>query len=473
MGTGNMATTKLWGLALFLAFPLVPASAQATPPGAVTRVTIHSYWAGLSPQSPLKTELLIQPTTHGYVLSGTSSHGNGFDSRAKPSVETYRPRTVPDEAVERLLAALRAPPQAEADLASLGASEHDLQAALDFIAQDYAKRETTPASRARFAALLESLRQPEQLAATLTRGFAGFIYDDGPRLSVKVELADRTVLSAKSESPHYRMLPWTTRNRAPTYAPAIASALFALMPKTATNRARLDGPVDLIELIESGLSEPLDRIGAETMAGAAMQALSSHFRIRRVTYVEADENHGAQLEIELQHPASLDNLTLYAWLPLRGEGLVHTGGTLARLDAELTLVEATPSVMQHIRATPHTHFVIDDRGDARVPYRRIAAQFVAQMHAMQKLPELERDGPWVQGAVLLDEGDLPIRWVILPDHRAVLWKRYSDAPATPGTLRCAAEPDAQGDEAEAAPADLCEGVVYGADGAMEHRAGPP
>lgn len=382
MGNWNMATTKLWGLALLLAFFHATASAQATSPNVATRVTIHSYWGGLSPQSPLKTELLIQRTTHGYVLSGTSSHGNGFDSEAKPTVETYRSRTIPAEAVERLVAALRAPPQAEANLASFGASKQDVHAALDFVAHKYAQYETTRTSRARFAALLESLRQPETLAATLTRGFAGFHTDDSPSLSVEVELADHTILSAKSKSQQYRMLPWTMRNDEPTYAPAIANALHTLMPGAATNRERLSGPIDLTELIRAGLSEPLDRIGAETMAGAAMQALSSHFRINKAAYMEAYENRGAQLAVELQHSGAPDNLALSVWLPLGGDGLIHANDTLSRLDAELTLVEAAPGVMQRVMAAPHTRFVIVDRNDVRTPYRNIAAQFVAQMHAM-------------------------------------------------------------------------------------------
>ncbi|MFK2876654.1 hypothetical protein [Rhodanobacter hydrolyticus] len=463
-----MATTKPWSLTLLLAFSLASAGAQATSPNVATRVTIHSYWDGLSPQSPLKTELLIQRTAHGYVLSGASSHGNNFDSETKPTVETYRSRTVPAEAVERLVAALRAPPQVEVSLASLGASKHDMHAALGFVAHEYAQYETTPTSRARFAALLESLRQPETLAVTLTRGFAGFHTDDAPRLSVEVELTDHTILSAQSNSQHYRMLPWTTRNGESTYAPAIANALHALMPGAATNRERLSGPIDLVELIRAGLSEPLDRIDAETMAGAAMQALSSHFRVSQATYFEADENHGAQLEVKLQHPGSPDNLTLYVWLPLHGDGLAHAEDTRARLDAELSLVEATPSVMRRVRAAPHTLFVINDRNDVRVPYRNIAAQFVAQMHAMHKLPGLERDGAWAQGAVLLDEGDLPIRWIILPDHRAVLWKRYSGAPATPGTMRCASEPDAKGNVVETELSNLCEGIVYDTDGTLKH-----
>lgn len=463
-----MATAKLGGLALLLAFFLASAGAQAASPNVATRVTIHSYWAGLSPQSPLKTELLIQRTPHGYVLSGTSSHGNNFDSGAKPTVETYRSRTVPAEAIERLVAALRTPPQAEANLASLGVSKQDVHTALDFVAHEYAQYETTPTLRARFAALLESLRQPETLAATLTRGFAGFHTDDYPRLSVEVELADHTILSAESNSQQYRMLPWTMRNGEPTYAPAIAGALHTLMPDKAVNRDRLSGPVNLVELIETGLSEPIDRIGAETMAGAAMQALSSHFRISQTAYIEAYESRGAQLAVKLQHTGTPDNLALSVWLPLSRDGLIHTEQTLSRLDAELTLVEATPSVMQRVRASPHTRFVINDRGDVRVPYRNIAAQFVAQMHAMHKLPELERNGPWAQSAVLLDEGNLPIRWMVLPDHRAVLWKRYSDAPATPGTMRCAPEPDAEGDNVEAVLSDLCEGIVYGADGTLKH-----
>lgn len=463
-----MAAVKFGGLALLLAFFLASAGAQAASPNVATQVTIHSYWAGLSPQSPLKTELLIQRTTHGYVLSGTNSHGNNFDSGAKPTVETYRSRTVPAEAIERLVAALRAPPQAEVNIVSLGVSKQDVHTALDSVAQEYAQYETTPALRARFAALLESQREPGLLAATLTRGSAGFIADDGPRLSVEVELADHTILSAESESPHHLMLPWTMQDGEPTYAPSIASALRALMPSTAINRERLSGPIDLVELIRAGLSESLDRIRAETMAGAAMQALSSHFRIRQVVYFEADENHGAQLEVELQHPGSPGNLTLYVWLPLSGDGLIHAEQTLSRLDAELTLVETTPSVMQRVRATPHTRFIISDRSDVRVPYRNVTAQFVAQMHAMHKLPELESDGAWAQGAVLLDEGDLPIRWMILPDHRAVLWKRYSDTPATPDTMRCAPEPDAKGDDVEAVLSDLCEGIVYSADGTLKH-----
>ncbi|MEP6899131.1 MAG: hypothetical protein ABI870_11415 [Rhodanobacter sp.] len=121
-----------------------------------------------------------------------------------------------------------------------------------------------------------------------------------------------------------------------------------------------------------------------------------------------------------------------------------------------------------MKAEPHTSFIVHDRADVRMPYLKIAAQFAAQMHRMKKLAELKSDGSWANGAVLVDEGDMPVDWVVLADHRAVLWKRFTDDAATPGTMRCASEPDFFNDDVNAVLIDLCEGIVYDADGKEIH-----
>lgn len=189
-----------------------------------------------------------------------------------------------------------------------------------------------------------------------------------------------------------------------------------------------------------------------------MQALSSRFRINQATYFEGDDSHGAELEVELQHPSSPDNLILYVWLRLDGNGLVDIADTLARLDTEMNLIETMPSVVQHVRPAPRTRFVIHDRDDASATYRNIATQL--QIRAIQRLPELKHDDGWRQNAILLDEGD-QFWWMILPDHRAIRWENASDAT---GATHCAVETDSGGSRANEALTNLCEGIVYGANG---------
>ncbi|MEP6899132.1 MAG: hypothetical protein ABI870_11420 [Rhodanobacter sp.] len=349
MRAAHLDFMRLGAIALFAAFFLCPGSTDAeSPPAAVAqKIIIRSYWAGLSPQSPFKTDLLIEKIGNDYRLTGRSSHGNGY--QAKSSVATYASRKIPTNEVTHLVEALRAPLQPAADLASLGLTDNQLQQTLDGIwkegTDDGSHKNVDPSLKAKAATLRESLRRPGQLVTVVTRGFSGSHTDDYPYVSVKIELANGTVLSVKSRSQQYLMLPWTTGSEGTTYAPAISRALLALLPDKATNRERFADhiePGELRELIDAGLSEPFDQIGAEVKAAKALMDLEAHFKVSKPAYIEPYEKREPQIAVTLQRLDSPANLVLSAWLQISHGALVKPDVTLARLEAELALAQAAP-----------------------------------------------------------------------------------------------------------------------------------
>lgn len=90
-----------------------------------------------------------------------------------------------------------------------------------------------------------------------------------------------------------------------------------------------------------------------------------------------------------------------------------------------------------------------------------AAQFVNQMQQMKKLPELRTQPALMRGAVMVEEGMLPIYWVVLADRRSVVWKEASEKPAAGS---CPSIPIADEGPTDT---DICLGRVYGADGREE------
>ncbi|MDE3073562.1 MAG: hypothetical protein KGJ63_12635, partial [Pseudomonadota bacterium] len=132
----------------------------------------------------------------------------------------------------------------------------------------------------------------------------------------------------------------------------------------------------------------------------------------------------------------------------------------------LALALANPALAARIKTTPSQTFQINDHIGGEQLDRQTARQFVQQMQAMHKLPELKSHPELMNGAVMVMEGHDPIYWVVLPDHRAIRWKAFTMTHASIGTKRCASVP-IMGDSPNGSPlTDVCDGSVYGADGRL-------
>jgi hypothetical protein len=452
-------------LGVFLALYVMPLWAQSAP--VITRITIQSYWSGYSPVTPRKTDFVIERHGNSYHMRGTIKR----QKFAKPEpVEVIPPELVPSARVSALVSALQAPVQSVVDLKAIGLSQSEVQKAIDEAWQEAGLAKLHPPVRAKADALRESLRQSDTLAATITRGFAARHSDDYPYIAVKVEMSDGTTLTTCSTSQQAFMLPWKSAPGEASFNTAIPVAIQALLPLGDANRGRLSGPTQdfqLRELMGEGLAEQVGLLQAEDEAGPALRALQARFKVSSATPLAPFEGKGPLLAADLQLRDTPANLVLSTRLPLRRGALIADRHDIDRIVSALTLAQSAPALVARMKASPARSFTMNDRFGWEWLNARTARQFVDQMQAMGKLPELKAHPQYMQGAVMVLEGKRPIYWIVLPDHRAVLWKQYTKHVGGPGSMRCASVPMGDDDEGNPYLDDLCLGTVYDAEGQLQ------
>jgi len=454
---------KRWLLLIFLSCT-GGAWAQTAPAGpdpVVAEIRIRSAWGGLSPDSPLITELVVLRSDSGFTTTGTSSRAGKLTAMTPAHAST--------SGVAALLAAMQAPSRAEFDAGDLGRPGEDVQARIDEEMESESGEDfpVDPAIAGRMQAYRESLRQPGDLATALTAGFRAFHTDDYPGVRVEVVLSDGSKIVASSRSQQYLMLPWKRDGQPPTYSPAISQALWRLLPEGATNRDRLHGPIsdfELDELVKAGLFDVLNRFDAEATAGAALRVLEASFTLEDVKAQKrfSGMQLGPVLFASLRLPDGPKNLHMKVRLPLKGNALENPAADVARLQAALSLVQRAPALAARICDQPGEDFRIYDGFGYAWLNERTAEQFIAQMKQLGKIEQLGDSPDLMRGAVMVEEGDAPAYWIALADGRAVLWKKYTNAATTPTTARCSSIP--MGDDIdellESRKDHLCIGRIY-------------
>ena len=436
----------------------------AQPPPTVSgasadEVSIRSAWAGLSPDSPLITELMFKRSEAGYTMTGMNSRAGKLSAIA--------PVQVPVADVEALVTAANASPSAEFATVDLGRPGEDIQARIEEETDSGDDFADAPAIADKLRPYRDSLRRPEVLAATLTDGFRSFHTDDYPRVQIEITLTDGSKLAVSSRSQQYLMLPWSRKGGPSNYSTAISQALWQLLPEGATNRKRLHGPIsdfELDELVSAALFDPLNQLKAEATAGEALRVLDANFAVESAKAQKrfSGMDLGPVLFASLRLPDGPENLSMQVRLPLEGDALEEPVADIERLRSALSLAQAAPALAARMRDQPGEDFRMHDRFGYTWLNERTADQFIAQMKQLGKLEELG-DGPGLmRGAVMVEEGNAPAHWIVLADGRAVLWKKYTNAPATAGTARCASILTGEDiDELlQSRKDDLCIGEIY-------------
>jgi hypothetical protein len=428
----------------------------------VESISITSGWGGLSPDSPLVTELALKRSGDGYAMTGSQSRAGKKTLLA--------PVDVPAADVVALANALREPSLSQLPLPELGVPLADVQAQVDSSIHRGIGEDDSPELLARMKDYRESLRDPTVLTATLVKGFSGFHTDDYPGVRITAEFSDGTTWTATSRSQQYLMLPWKREGMDPTYSPGISRSLARLLPVGATNRERLEGPIDessLQELVASALDDELSRINAESKAGEALRVLEGAFQVeapREQDPVPAIDL-GKVLFADLRLPDGPKNLHMEVRLPLDGSALQDPDGDVARIRKALSLAQSAPGLQARMAEMPDEQFVMSDRFGYAWLNEATAAQFVDQMEQLGKLPELKSSPDLIRDAVMVEVGWSPTYWIVLPDRRAVLWKKYRDDHVVPGTRHCDGLPSKNGTvERWDRGKDLCIGKVYSAEG---------
>ncbi|GLQ99154.1 hypothetical protein [Dyella mobilis] len=442
-----------WFIAAALCFIPLYAYGQVAEP-MPERVVIDSAWGGFNPEMPFNTHIVIEKNGASYRLTGW--HSKSRYGKPLPK-QVFPAQTISPERVTELVGAMEAPVQSRVDLRTLEPAVNDAQHEIDGILEQAKLPTSSTGLGANVRAWRGSLRSPGALADALTRGFDAIHTDDSPVIDIQVTLSDGTKLSAKSSSQHYLMLPWKDALGNRTYSTNIPRALDALLPKGTTNKERLEGGLegsDLEDMLEFGLNDQIGRFDAESEVPDAVRLLDANFKVVGIW-------PGRQLDADLQLPDGPSNLQLSTRLSLSGKTLANAADVV-RIRQMLQLVQSSPVLGAHIKSSPNVEFYIHDNVGWTWLNKKTVSQFVSQMQQMKKLPELQTRPALMQGAVLVEEGEWPIYWVVLSDRRAVLWKQASQASDKPFAGSCPAIPMGDGDVTGIY--DTCIGKVYGVDG---------
>ncbi|WP_281851456.1 hypothetical protein [Dyella sp. GSA-30] len=424
-----------------------------------TRVVIESDWGGLSPDMPLLTHIAIERRGDTYELSG----GQSKHHLGKPQPEQPFPlQAIPAAAIQRLVAAMQAPPQSQIDLTVLRPAVDKVQAQIDQMFTEIDLPDPPPMFHEKMAAWRETLRSPDTLSKALTKGFGARYSDDYPFIKVDVTLSDGSMLSARSGSQQYLMLPWKRAGSGPTYSAELSGAIDALLPAEATNKERLEGPISpdsLDVLLDFGLESDASRLLAEAGAPDALRLLESRFEVKDVEVVNW---HGRHIAATLKLPGGPANLTLATRLLLSQTALADSH-EVDRIQQQLTLAQTSPGMAAQMQAKPNTDFLIQDNFGWAWLNKKTVDQFVQQMRAMRKLPELKTDPSLMQGAVMITEGQSPVYWIVLSDGRAVRWKEYASSKDIKKSERCEGILHDDDDPPSLPITDRCLGDVYEID----------
>jgi len=434
-------------LSSYLILALIPLLALPVPGRAavsddVKEIRIRSTWAGLSRESPLVTELLLTPAEDGFSMTGSNSRA-GDTTNLKRTV-------VPAEHVSELIAALELSPQPVLKLADLGISDSEIQEQIDGAVGRYEELKESSESAFALQDYRDSLRAEATLAMALTEGFRSFHTDDYPGVRIEAMFDDGSTLVVGSNSQQFLMLPWQ-RGEEKTYSASIAIALMKILPDGATNRERLQGPIrewGLRELVSSSMYDELSRLKSEAQAAPALRALESAFEVRNARAQDAVPaiELGPVLFAKLRLPSGVPNLWMFVRLPLNHGVLVDPEGDLNRIRGAMSVVQASPGMVALMKSHPKEDFAVNDGFGFHWLSERAKDQFVAQMAELGRFPELASSPELMRSAVLVTSGPDPDEWIVLPDGRAIHWKRFTDEPASEGTMRCDMTPVGEEEE---------------------------
>lgn len=447
---------------ILLALGAVIAVASATGPAHAaqppSRVMIDSRWDGMRPDAPLETKVTLLPEGDHYrvTIATSSSREKGFPATSRATTAV----------VERLIEALEAPPQPQVVLDQLGLDPQEVSRLIEKTIKADKSLQTTPERRARMEALIKSSQTPSAMAQVIADSLGFNIVDSNPSVHIKAEFANGRTLSASSTSGSAMMLPWKL-GAAKTYSPEIAEIVSKLLPSGSVNQELLSRKFTAAGVLESsvatGLHAQMDRLRVENEAPVALHALATRFEVIDPSFLAPFKGDGPQLQTELRSRSGPRNLVMFARLRLDGGHLLDQEKTMKYLVEQFRVVNAAKTLSDRIRASPSREF--------RMVYRigfppgwlnaEISAEFVHDMQALHKLPELKTNPALMKGAALVTEG--LAFWIALPDHRTVLWKKsYDDTPASHETMRCGRILDSEGKVYLDKP-DLCIGKIFAAN----------
>jgi hypothetical protein len=379
----------------------------------VQQVEIKSYWGGLG--TPQKTELLIRNTNRSYRLGRTR---------------------VDATLVEGLATALQQPVITAPSLQSLGLNKDWLTSAAARMTQDGCGLGTSGQK----ALFISSYTDPDFIAKILSRLFVCCHTDDYPSVKVTLTYDDGSVVVLTSHSQSSFMLPWkiaSNGSSAETFNKNISTALFALMPKRATNRERLSGKgldFELAEIVMSDIKNDWNLLGAEAKDADALARIRAVYKIvgadvnpyHDVAFGvdwEGNKPHEQNLHVVVTRQAFPPGFAEKAILLCRSGKVLGVDDFLRNASRYEDLVLSVPWLAQLQAKYPKwgtTLLWVHNKSMSD----KAMKNFAADMHDLKKdaLAEEVRRMQDDVAVVNVSYGDY---WLVLPDKRMVLWRYQS------------------------------------------------
>jgi hypothetical protein len=399
---------------------------------AVAKVVIRSSWAGWS-VAP-ETNIIIEADAGGY-------------RRGRDQIE---PRLV-----DALVSATQEGPLPQPDSLNLGVTEAWLKTkAPSLTASDLSWDAATPSQKQFF---ISSFSDIATVKAVLPSLYNFIRMDDYSSVQVEVDYVDGTTVSVSSCTPYQFLLPWKVvrgTETTTTYNADISRAVAALMPRKATNRARLNGEGldrDLADAVSQKIKNQWNLLGVEDKASDALSLLRSQYIVEAADinkYHNVDFGKAwkkgrpqeANLQVTLRKSSFPSNFSELAIL-LYEDGKVHgTDLFLAKIGEYEALVESVPWLTRYRRENPKVLFQLTFVHDRSFGDKAMSV-FEADMKAIGK-SDLADEVRTVQEKVALVAAGYGGYWLVLPGGRMILW-RYSTTAgllqrASPGltTRRC-------------------------------------
>lgn len=401
---------------IFSALLLVSCQAGASPPASVQSIWIRSVWDGLSARPVTPERFRVTREGKHYV-----SKGNVLDTTR----------------VERLVAAVLAPGVTKPNLAS----EHITAAWLDRHAHaafaSLNNAHVLPSQRRLF---MHAFKDPAFVRTLVPEVSKPYTHtDDYPKIRIIIVTTEgqRIVADAFSQAPF--MTPWTIQRgekKIQTWTTDIGRALGMLLPKGFLNKERLSTQSltdTLAQVVMEHIQTRWDILRAEHAAHGLISSLRKRYRLEEaeVTPAYNDDFESAKdfsrddpnLFTTLSRPGDPDNLKIFFTA-------LHSGKMATAPDADkvafyMRNVLQAPWIMKALAA--HHQW---QAGIRMFQGRSFNApgmkQFAADMREIGRpelIPRVKREADKI---TLLISGRA--RWLVFPDHSAILWRALSFEP---------------------------------------------
>jgi hypothetical protein len=393
----------------------------------VKQVVIRSRWAGLALPPHRETLIDISRTT-----SGNYQRSDGT------RVERTR--------VNGLVSALEASPNQHVDLHDLGIDDRWLTEHFPVAEKGNNELQNHENATAKQRDLFKrTFESPDSLGPIVAEMFSAVRHtDDNPFVQISVTFEDGLVLQGQSNSQYEFMLPWTINrgsNKVDAFNRDISRAIVALMPDASTNRERLNGdgfPEVLGSAVMEAIQNDWDLLEVEEKCPQALAALRGRYELRSAT-ISGDYaieygrewRHDRPQETNLQtvvskseFPARFDETVV---LEMSGPRVIGISQFLRQADRFERLSPSIPWLNEYRSSHPgvsiHLYYVQSGslagrglnvfRADMRAVRRGPLATQITEIHDEVALLVVDENN----GQTFTQS-----HWIVLPDHRTVLWR---------------------------------------------------